>query len=295
MVDISVCIPAYNCEDSIDKAVLSVLSQSVDAKIEILICDDGSTDHTLSKVEELSRSHSEVRLIRNDRNRGRPYTRNHLVREAVGRYLTWLDADDEKYPDMLAHQYQLLEKTRADLGDEALEGLLVFTNFHWIWPNMDVPKLIEPPEAEYHMEHLIDASFGGYLWLMMGTLETFRTVGEFDTQLPRLQDLDFFIRFVQKGGRFRRVATEDALCIYNKDDRARGAIAVWNSWTRIWNKHWLLYVAYGYENAGNWRRHHYRVSRRFAKADNDTVTYYKIAVREVLFIFRNKFRKLTGL
>lgn len=295
MVDISVCIPAYNCADTVGRAIESVLNQTVEAEVEILLCNDGSTDDTVAVIEALAKTNPNIRLLHNDRNRGRPYTRNHLIEKAAGTYVTWLDADDEKYPEMLAQQYAALEKIRLEEGEDTLEGTLVYCNFDWLWPDMDQPKFMQPPEAEYHMEHLLNASFGGYLWLMMGTAETFRIVGGFDLNLPRLQDLDFFIRFVQKGGVFRRVESEAPQCIYYKDDRARGAWAVWRSWGHIWNKHRLLFYAYGYENALKWRRHHYRVARRFAKNNADWTTYYRILAQEVFFLLRIQVRNKVGV
>lgn len=290
MVDITVCIPAYNCANTIERAVGSILKQTLVAEIEILLCDDGSSDNTLEILEALAQSHPEVRVLRNNRNRGRPYTRNRLIDEARGTYVTWLDADDEKYPQMMEQQYNALESIRREEGEDGLDGTLVFTNFDWLWPDKDEPIFMQPPEASYHMEYLLNAQFGGYLWLMMGSAETFRTVGGFDRSLPRLQDLDFFIRFVQKGGKFRRVESAAPLCVYYKDDRARGAMDVWRSWAHIWRKHRLLFYAYGYDNALKWRHHHYRVSRRFAKANNDLATYYRIAAQEIILIGWKKLR-----
>lgn len=292
-IDITVCIPVYNSADKIARSVRSIVSQTTTAQIEILLCDDGSTDETRTVIAELQRKHSNIRLLVNERNMGRPFTRNRLVAEARGRYLTWLDADDEKYPEMMDHQFQCLECLAAEGGTDAVDGLLVFTNFDWLWPGQDAPKTMTPPEGDYHMEELLNARFGGYLWLMMGTTETFRTVGPFDTALPRLQDLDFFVRFAQKCGRFRRIGPDAPQCIYYKDDRARGAMQVWQSWCHIWRKHRLLFDAYGPENAMRWRRHHYRVARRFAKANRDWTTYWFIAAQEVFFIARAKTR--TGL
>lgn len=291
MVDISVCIPAFNCEKTIQRAVDSILRQDVNVEIEIIICDDGSTDATPQIIEKIASDHHQVRIVRNMGNRGRPYTRNVLLREARGQYLTWLDADDEKYPSMLRLQHEKLEKIRREEGIAGVDGTLVFCNFHWLWPNMKAPKLVAPPEAELHMEHLLSSEFGGYLWLMMGTAETFRKVGDFDLDLPRLQDLDFFIKFAKLGGRFCRADTDQPLCIYYKDDHARDAMSVWRSWNRIWVKHRLLYLSYGFANAMKWRRHHCRVSRRFAKANSDWKTYYWIALYEVFLLAFVRLRK----
>ncbi len=282
--DITVCIPVYNSEDCIERAIRSIISQTTSASVEILVCDDGSTDASVERIKTLQAQHPNIRLLSNEQNSGRPYTRSRLVENARGTFLTWLDADDEKYPSMLQLQFEKLQSMGNGSGDGALHGVLVYTNFHWLWPTADSPKLMTPPETDYSMEDLLNARFGGYLWLMMGLTETFRTVGPFDQELPRLQDLDFFIRFVQKGGQLVRIDTDEPQCIYYKDDQKRAAWQVWTSWGHIWNKHRLLFYAFGYDNAMKWRLHHYRVARRFAKNNDDKRSYYAISAQQAIFI-----------
>lgn len=69
----SIVIPAYNETARIERALSSVSgcirSRGWDA--EVLVVDDGSTDDTADLVESWGRGHPEVRLIRNERNRGR--------------------------------------------------------------------------------------------------------------------------------------------------------------------------------------------------------------------------------
>lgn len=292
MADITVCIPAYNAAGVIERSVQSIVDQDVAADVEILVCDDGSTDGTAEVLDALMARVPNLRVIRNDRNRGRPYTRNHLLDEARGRFVTWLDADDEKYPTMLSAQLDRLRRIEAEGGSEAMLGVLVYTNFHWLRPEWDEPKTITPPESDDPMEPLLDASFGGYLWLMMGLADTFRLAGPFDERLPRLQDLGFFIRFAELGGRFVRVDDDEALCIYYKDDLGRDAAAVWRSWNRVWRTYRHHYESYGMPNARKWRRHHYRVARRFAQSNADQATYYRIVFWEVLFLVRGRFRRV---
>lgn len=292
MIELTVCIPVYNGAEVIERAVRSVLDNTSNRSCEVLICDDGSTDHTPEILDELQNEYSAVRVIRNSSNRGRPHTRNRLMEEASGRFLTWLDADDEKFPTMVTTQLEYLDRTEAEHGANALEGLLVYTNYEWQWSGSDTGRIVAPEQPEDPMAALLSADFGGYLWLMMGLRSTFLAVGAFDESLPRLQDLDFFIRFAEIGGRFERVDTDDPLCRYNKDDRGRDATTVWVSWTRIWRKHHHHFVAYGMENARRWRRHHYRVSRRFARNNGDDVAFAKILFLEVIFVIRGRFRRL---
>lgn len=96
---ISVVIPLYNKEASIKLSLNSVLSQSYH-DFEVVIVDDGSTDHSVSKVEEIQ--DSRIRLIRQE-NGGPSKARNTGVKNAKGKWILFLDADDELLPDALQY------------------------------------------------------------------------------------------------------------------------------------------------------------------------------------------------
>lgn len=94
---ISVVIPLYNKEASIKQSLMSVLSQSYQ-DFEVVIVDDGSTDNSVAKVEEIQ--DSRIRLIRQE-NGGPGKARNTGVKNAYGEWIVMLDADDELLPNGL--------------------------------------------------------------------------------------------------------------------------------------------------------------------------------------------------
>lgn len=94
---ISVVIPLYNKEASIKQSLMSVLSQSCQ-DFEVVIVDDGSTDNSVAKVEEIQ--DSRIRLIRQE-NGGPSKARNTGVKNAKGEWVLFLDADDELLPDAI--------------------------------------------------------------------------------------------------------------------------------------------------------------------------------------------------
>ncbi|WP_347903567.1 glycosyltransferase family A protein [Pseudomonas purpurea] len=99
---ISVVIPAYNYAKTLPRAVESVLAQLADAQAELLVIDDGSTDATPQVLEQLQAQHpGRFRALRKP-NGGLSSVRNRGIVEASGRYLIFLDADDEMAQGALA-------------------------------------------------------------------------------------------------------------------------------------------------------------------------------------------------
>jgi glycosyltransferase involved in cell wall biosynthesis len=96
-------VPAYNAELYLERALRSVLEQSVPPD-EIIVVDDGSSDST-PKI--LSGYAGKVRVLRQD-NAGPAAARNRGIAAAHGELLCFQDADDEWLPDKLAKQTALL-------------------------------------------------------------------------------------------------------------------------------------------------------------------------------------------
>ncbi len=88
----SVIIPAYNCADTIKKAVDSVLNQSYD-NFELIIVNDGSTDSTADVLDEISRSDNRIRTFCRQ-NSGPAKARNFGIENSTGDYILFLDSDD---------------------------------------------------------------------------------------------------------------------------------------------------------------------------------------------------------
>ena len=99
---VSVIIPTWNRKDFLKRAIDSVLMQD-GISVEILVCDDGSTDGTVEMVSSLQ--DPRVRLITGPR-AGRPaIPRNRGIREASGEWLAFLDDDDEWLPGKMQAQF----------------------------------------------------------------------------------------------------------------------------------------------------------------------------------------------
>ena len=104
---VAVVMPAYNCETSIERAVNSIVSQSVPVR-EIVIVDDGSSDGTVDVVKKLQQTVDCIRLIE-QANGGPAKARNTGIENASSQWIAFLDADDAWLPNRLERQKQLID------------------------------------------------------------------------------------------------------------------------------------------------------------------------------------------
>ena len=112
---ISVIIPAYNTEKYLTEALDSVVSQTMsDSDYEIIIVNDGSSDHTAYILEKYKNLYSNITVI-NKENGGPSSARNAGLDIASGEYIYFFDADDLLINNSLEALYQCAEEKNADL------------------------------------------------------------------------------------------------------------------------------------------------------------------------------------
>lgn len=115
IASVSVVIPTYNrCEDC-KRAALSALEQEP-APLEVLVCDDGSTDGTQAELERWQAEEPRLRYLRLPVNRGTPApARNLGISSAHGDWVAFLDDDDCWLPGKLSLQTPFLVAGGADV------------------------------------------------------------------------------------------------------------------------------------------------------------------------------------
>ncbi len=114
MPRVSVIIPAYRAEQTIETAVRSVLAQTV-REIEAIVVDDGSDDGTANLLNAIANEDARVRIVTLAQNGGAANARNAGAKTANAPWLAFLDSDDLWEPDKLEKQLALAEQTGAKL------------------------------------------------------------------------------------------------------------------------------------------------------------------------------------
>lgn len=106
---VSVIIAAYNCEDVVGEAIESILNQTYE-NLELIICDDASTDSTARVLEKYAQLDKRISILRNFENKKAAYSRNRCIKVAKGSYIAVEDADDWSMPERLEKQMRFLDE-----------------------------------------------------------------------------------------------------------------------------------------------------------------------------------------
>ena len=110
---ISIIVPVFNAECYIRAGIYSLMNQTLE-DIEILCINDGSTDHTLDILNELQAIDSRVKVF-NQENKGPATARNVGLKNAHGKYIMFLDADDTYCPNMCEEMCKAIESRSVDV------------------------------------------------------------------------------------------------------------------------------------------------------------------------------------
>lgn len=135
---LSVIIPIYKVEDYLDRCVMSVLNQDY-RDLEVILVDDGSPDRCPQICDEFARKDARVRVF-HKKNGGLSSARNKGIEEAKGKYLAFLDSDDQWADGRLKEVMNLLsghevEMLLFDTIDIYNGGIKMKRNNHGLFDN----------------------------------------------------------------------------------------------------------------------------------------------------------------
>ena len=112
---ISVLIPAYNVQKYLGRCLRSVLKQTYQ-NLEIVVVDDGSTDHTYAIAKKYADRDPRIVLLQKSNEGNVAKTRNYLLDHCHGQYFVWVDSDDQVQPRYVEKLYQALMTHHADMS-----------------------------------------------------------------------------------------------------------------------------------------------------------------------------------
>lgn len=111
-MDISIIIPVYNNEKYIDKCIKSVINQKTKLNYEVIAVNDGSTDHSLEKLNK----YKDKIIIVDKKNTGPGDSRNIGIKKSKGKYLMFVDSDDYVSENFVDKMYTKIVSCNADVA-----------------------------------------------------------------------------------------------------------------------------------------------------------------------------------
>lgn len=182
MVPVSVVISAWRCADYVEAAIRSVQTQTL-APAELIVVDDASGDGTAEVARALGAT-----VIEHESNAGAGQTRNDGIEAASGEWIALLDCDDEWLPHHLETLWAaraphvLVSAAAATISDGRVLG----------WARRR-PRVLDSPAKAVLPEPVIRTSG------VMFRREDALAVGGFRPELKRAQDLDLWLRLLERG------------------------------------------------------------------------------------------------
>jgi glycosyltransferase involved in cell wall biosynthesis len=178
---VSVIIPTYNRSQMLSRAIQSVLMQTFQ-DFELLVVDDASEDNTEEAVKGIR--DQRIHYIRHEKNKGGSAARNTGIQAALGKYIAFLDSDDEWLPEKLERQIAKINSAAPSVG-------FVYTGFISISAKTGkmMNRLI-PQKAPNVYSRALEANGSS----LLVKKECFEKVGLFDETLASCQDWDMAIR-----------------------------------------------------------------------------------------------------
>ena len=185
---ITVIIPAFNSEKTIRRALDSVAAQTF-SDFEIIVIDDDSKDQTLGLVSHSSGA--ELRVIQHAQNLGAAAARNSGIAAARGRWIAFLDSDDEWLPDKL-------ERQLAALKNAGRQNIMACATGYRLYKNgRELAVKLKLTSQQFRNDILFGCTISPGSTLLVDR-RAFDEIGLFDDRLRRLEDWDWLLRYSER-------------------------------------------------------------------------------------------------
>jgi glycosyltransferase involved in cell wall biosynthesis len=185
--EVSVIIPVFNGEQTIKRALDSVMAQAF-SSLEIIVVDDASSDRTVDLVAQYR--DDRLTTIRSAENRGAGAARNNGIAAARGRWIAFLDADDAWKPAKLERQIGLLERSRESVAGCA-------TGYHLEKSGRKQAINLKLTPEQFRRDILFGCTISPGSTLVVNRY-VFDEIGGFDESFRRLEDWDWLLRFSER-------------------------------------------------------------------------------------------------
>lgn len=205
---VSVIVPVYNCEEYIQECLNSIINQSYE-NLEIIVINDGSKDNSDKIIKDICKEDERIKYIF-QKNMGPSTARNNGIKNALGEYLVFIDADDNVDKEYIEKLLINVEEKNADLVccgyiEKSVYGNNELNDFYKDKNRLSKKQFISK----------VCCGLGGTLWGKIFKTEIIKKNNILmNSDIYMCEDLLFVLEYCKYGETF--YAIKDKLYMYNR-------------------------------------------------------------------------------
>ena len=211
---VTIGLTCFNCEKTIERALISAINQEWKNK-EIILIDDYSTDDSKNVLSKLKSQYPQINIIFNNENKGLAFNENLIIEKSNGEFLVYFDGDDESQTNRITKQYQRFQEYKSKYPESKF---FVFSNRNVNsiegvskkFVNYGIGRKSPEPFGLVVAHHLlkIKKESDKFCWGLLGSGTMFtkvsylKNLNGFDKEFKRGAEIDLWIRAAMKGYHF---------------------------------------------------------------------------------------------
>jgi len=197
---VSIVIPIYNAEKTLQKS-LDSLKQQTYQNIQIILVDDASTDQSLKVIEESIGSNTKFQIIHQTQNSGASAARNAGIKQSTGEYLFFLDADDWLEFNAIELLVELAKQSNSDFTCASHIQDLDHKSIQKEDESPSQDHVFNKKELILYIKNYLKSPYKHTLfvhcWGKLYKLNTIKTYGiQFNETLSQLEDVNFNFQYL---------------------------------------------------------------------------------------------------
>lgn len=262
---VSLIIPCYNCEKTIEETYNSVINQNY-KNFEIILVDNNSTDNSYNVITALIKGCDKSILLKQPKP-GQAAARNSGAAHAKGEYLLFLDSDDLIDPEFLVKTVNILD-TKPEIKIVTTKGVLFGASTKpWVLPPFSLKNLLS--------------------WNCIGISSLIRKkdfdmVIGFDESFEYFEDMDLWISILKTGGQVYLVP-ENLFYYRKRESKDSLTDTVMNNADRVSDLRLKLYI----KHYDFYKQHGFYIQNLF-KYESMKKKYYSIWYKKLFYKIKGK-------
>lgn len=274
---VSVVIPVWNTGESVKKLINKLFSQTY-KNLEIIAIDDGSSDDSLCILQNLAKNDTRLKVI-HQKNAGASAARNAGIEMAQGKYILFIDSDDDVTEDFVEKLVQRIE------SDSEVDLVVTGMRFNKLHERTTVDVYTKPHHTRHPKERKADYLLGllihdGRMYSAVNKVFRLKLIKElglkFEEGRDFAEDTKFVLDYLERmPGEIGLIF--EPLYVYNfgtDTSTVKSSSTIWENWEKSYAdlKNWVRSVSAGkiYLKSRmllglvklRWRVSHYRAKKR---------------------------------